>query len=210
MPKLLLPGALALVIAVIALLVIPSAALPALKLNPNMAQAAAVTIGGLVAIAAILERALAVFTDLLFGEERSEARQQLSAVRLTVPAPAPPPAPGTTPAAMATAQAAAVKAHAAARMAMAPALAAVETVDAKRERARLLMGFAAAFLISAAGVRTLTGLIADGQTLTSYASMVDIMLTAGLLAGGSNALAKLVELLQEGANNRLNSLRTGG
>lgn len=208
MPKLLLPGAAAIVIAIVALLLIPSAALPALTLNPNMAQAVGVTLGGLIAIAAILERALAVFTDLLFGQERSEARQQLSAARLTVPVPPPPPAPGATAAAVATAQAATVKAHTAARAAMAPALAAVESVDAKRERARLLMGFAASFLISAAGVRTLTGLIADGQTLTSYATMVDIMLTAGLLAGGSNALAKLAEVLQEGANNRLTALRT--
>lgn len=208
MPKLILPGAAALLIAIVALFLIPAAALPALTLNPNMAQAAGVTIGGLAAIAAILERALAVFTDLLFGQERSEARQQLSAARLAVPAPPPPPAPGATPAAVATAQAAAVQAHTAARAALAPALSAVEAVDAKREQARLLMGFAASFLISAAGVRTLTGLIAEGQTLTSYATMVDIMLTAGLLAGGSNALAKLVEVLQEGANSRLTALRT--
>jgi len=161
-----------------------------------------------IAIAAILERALAVFTDLLFGQERSEARQQLSAARLAVPVPPPPPVPGATPAAVATAHAAQVQAKTDARVAMAPALAAVEAVDAKRERARLLLGFAASFAISAAGVRTLTGLVAEGQVLTSYATIVDIMLTAGLLAGGSNALAKLIEVLQEGANNRLNGLRT--
>ncbi|MCW3848015.1 hypothetical protein OF829_12265 [Sphingomonas sp. LB-2] len=207
MPKLLWPGAAAIVIALVALLLIPSAALPALKLNPNMAQAAGVTIGALAAIAAILERALAVFTDLLFGQERSEARHQLNALRLAVPVP-PPPAPGATPAALAAAQASSVQAQTDARTAMAPALATVADIDARRERARLLLGFAASFLISAAGVRTLTGLVADGVTLTSYATMVDIMLTAGLLAGGSNALAKLADLIQEGANQRLNGLRT--
>lgn len=209
MPKVILPGAAALIIAILALLFIPVGQVPAMTFKQDMVAAAGATIGGLAAIAAILERALAVFTDLLFGQERTEARQQLNTARLTVPLPPPPPAPGAAPLAPA-AQAAVVQAQTEARAKLvAPALAAVEAVDAKRERARLLLGFAAAFMISAAGARTLIELIDTTKaTLTPFGTMVDIMLTAGLLAGGSNALAKLVEVLQEGANKKLTNLRT--
>jgi hypothetical protein len=157
----------------------------ALPLASDVAVAAGKVVASLFAVALLLERALAAFTDLLFGQERSDARQQLAAAH------APPPA----------------GADAAPAPALAPALRALEQIDSKRERARLLMGLAAGFVISAAGIRTIAGLIVAPPTMTAFQTIVDICLTAGLLAGGSNGLSKLADVLQEGAKQRLNALR---
>lgn len=155
----------------------------ALPLAANAAVAASAVVASLFTVALLLERALAAFNDLLFGQERSDAQQQLVAARAPSPAQA-----GAAPA-------------------LAPALQALEENDRKRERARLLMGLAAGFVISAAGIRTIAGLVAAPQTMTGFQTIVDICLTAGLLAGGSNGLSKLADVLQESAKQRLNALR---
>ncbi|MEI9851849.1 MAG: hypothetical protein WDN24_14595 [Sphingomonas sp.] len=183
MNKTFLSGALILVLTVAVLAWFAKGIPAALPLAPDMAVAASKVVACLVVVALLLERALAAFNDLLFGRERSEARQQLAAAH------APPPA------------------GAAAAPALAPALRALEQIDGKRERARLLMGLAAGFVISAAGIRTIAGLVTGQQALTGFQTIVDICLTAGLLAGGSNGLSKLVDVLQEGAGQRLNALR---
>lgn len=77
---------------------------------------------------------------------------------------------------------------------------AVDGVDVKRDRARLILGLAAGFFISAAGVRTLANLVATKPPgFSALQTATDICLTAGLLAGGSNALAKLFDALKERA-----------
>jgi hypothetical protein len=86
--------------------------------------------------------------------------------------------------------------------------AALERIDVKRERARLILGLTAGFFISAAGVRTLAGLVATPlPTFSAVQTAVDICLTAGLLAGGSNGLAKLVDVLKERAAQNVSESR---
>ena len=70
--------------------------------------------------------------------------------------------------------------------------------DLWKERVRLAVGFLFALLISAAGARTLEGLMAAPEAGDQRALFhgVDMVLTAGLLAGGSNGLAQLIELLK--------------
>jgi len=170
-------GAPALVLSSGALIVVASLALsfwPALQdhhltLAQNMADAGGKIIGSLFVVALILERALAVFNDLLFGQERAAARQNDAA--------------GEDGAA--------------------------DQVDTARERARLVLGLGAGLLISAAGVRTL-GRLTDAPSLDSFQTAVDILLTAGLLAGGSNGLAKLIDVLHESAAQRVSALRLQG
>jgi hypothetical protein len=140
-----------------------------LILADNMAEAGAKVIASLAVVAAILERALAAFNDLLFGKARADARQGIATDQE-----------GAT-----------------------------ERVDTARERARLILGLAAGLLISAAGMRTLAGLTKT-PTLDSFQTAIDIWLTAGLLAGGSNGLAKLVDVLHEGAAQRVSALRLQG
>jgi hypothetical protein len=70
----------------------------------------------------------------------------------------------------------------------------------KKERLRLLIGFVAGVFASAAGARTLEGLfdLSKVDPATNVLLFpVDVLLTAGLLAGGSNGLAYLLQVLKE-------------
>jgi hypothetical protein len=69
-----------------------------------------------------------------------------------------------------------------------------------KERARILGSFIAGLFISAAGVRTLEGLLettALSAPANSLLYPVDVVLTAALIAGGSNGLAFLLGLTKE-------------
>jgi hypothetical protein len=116
-------------------------------------------------VAVFLERALSVLNDLLFGQAAVEARSRLRVALLTADA---------GPAA-ATAQLD------------------LDTIDDQKQRVRLGVGFVVATLISGAGVRTLAGLVtivpavAAGSKVGNQQALLDTMdviLTAGLLAGG--------------------------
>lgn len=89
-------------------------------------------------------------------------------------------------------------------------------VSSKKEMTRLAVGFLFGLLVSGAGPRTLEGLlnlsalqISDSHRALFYG--VDIVLTAGLLAGGSNGLALIIEILKKRAQstywNLMDSLR---
>jgi hypothetical protein len=69
-----------------------------------------------------------------------------------------------------------------------------------KERVRLLGAFIAALFVSAAGVRTLEGLL-DTNVVNHQANPllipVDVVLTASLIAGGSNGLAYLLQVAKE-------------
>lgn len=69
-------------------------------------------------------------------------------------------------------------------------------VMAKKERLRLLLGFVAALFVSAVGIRTLQGLV-ELSAPSALFYPVDVLLTAGLLAGGSNGLAFLIQFLKD-------------
>lgn len=88
-----------------------------------------------------------------------------------------------------------------------PTSSAPADTDVRRERARLILGLTAGFFISAAGVRTLANLTTNPGQFTPTQVAVDICLTAGLLAGGSNALAKLIDVLKERAAQNVSASR---
>ena len=68
-----------------------------------------------------------------------------------------------------------------------------------RERLRLLLGFIVGIFVSAAGIRALEGLlvISNERAVDRLLYPVDVLLTAGLIAGGSNGLAFLIQLLKQ-------------
>jgi hypothetical protein len=69
-----------------------------------------------------------------------------------------------------------------------------------KERLRLIGAFLAALLVSAAGVRTLEGLLVtrgEGVPANAFLLPVDLVLTAALIAGGSNGLAFLLQLAKD-------------
>lgn len=88
----------------------------------------------------------------------------------------------------------------------------MKDVLADKERLRILLSFAAGLFISAAGIRTLEGLVQAAPAACTKATLeagtcfagqpqlffaVDVLLTAGLIAGGSNGLATLIQVLKD-------------
>jgi hypothetical protein len=79
-----------------------------------------------------------------------------------------------------------------------------------KERLRLLLGFAAGLLVAGAGVRTLAGLFnLTGAKPAALFYDVDILLTAGLIAGGSNGFAFLIQALKDIIKNNSAPSATG-
>jgi hypothetical protein len=78
-------------------------------------------------------------------------------------------------------------------------------VSGKQERIRVVIGFIFAVMISSAGIRTLSALLmvdgagglADGEQ-KDFVHAIDIVLTAGLIAGGSNGLNQLLQIIRNG------------
>ena len=79
------------------------------------------------------------------------------------------------------------------------ALQALGVVNAKATNLRLAIGFVVAICISAAGIRTLEALVKSVPAIGPGATFfftIDVLVTAGLLAGGSNALAEIIEIFK--------------
>jgi hypothetical protein len=142
--------------------------LPGVKYQDAMLDKAIDTALALLVVTLFVERSMGVLNALLFGEQQREA-QKLRALATT-----------------AEEEARATDEEA--------------RVLTMKERVRLLVGFGVALFISAAGVRTLQGIM-DGVPANATGAQlfygVDIVLTAGLIAGGSNGLAFLLQLLKE-------------
>lgn len=134
----------------------------------NMPQAGASVALGLLVVTLFVERSSAVVNALLFGDAQRNADLKLRNVEDAD---------------------------------LAPAQQELASVMTRKERVRLLFSFASGILISVAGVRTLQGLLAIASPpvppLTPLFEAVDVVLTAGLIAGGSNGLAFLVQLLKD-------------
>jgi hypothetical protein len=153
---------------------------PAGQYNADMLKSGATVAGALFVIAVFLERAMAVINDILFGAEtvdlEHKARMQL--------------------------------------VTESPDLLATEfeqkLLDEKKQRMRLAGSFLAAVLIAAAGARSLGSLFTlqpgtiDGKPGILPAQqnlflVMDVLLTAGVLAGGSSAIAAIIDLLRNRA-----------
>lgn len=130
--------------------------------------------GALFVVAVFLERALAVLNDLLFAEKTVDLETKLSVTAAET-----------------------------------GSLDSTDVIEAEwnllaleetKQRLRLGVGFVVACLIAGAGVRTFTGLL-DLSGLTgnqrTLLNIMDILLTAGLLAGGSNGLAKIIDIFRK-------------
>ncbi|HEY5710885.1 MAG TPA: hypothetical protein VIT38_03230 [Allosphingosinicella sp.] len=137
---------------------------PGYAFQGNMAVAAATTVTALLAVTVFVERAMAVFNAILFGDQHRQAEAKLL---------------GSNPA---------------------EGVQEMQNVMSKKERVRLLGSFIAGAFISAAGVRTLAGLLivpAQNPPANPFFLPVDVVLTAGLIAGGSNGLAFLLQVIKD-------------
>lgn len=166
-------------------------------------------LAGLVAIAAITERATAVINDIWFGPTRLKAEDDVRLVNRKV---------NETVANAANARVVMTEAvrtgNVAALTANATVLEATPVADHAGEiknadealtavkiqetRARLSLSFIIALIVSAVGVRTFAALFELGPAPANQVTMlgvVDIVLTAGMLAGGTAGISAISELL---------------
>lgn len=164
---------------------------------------------GLIAIAAITERATAVINDIWFGPSRVKAEDEVRLVNRKV---------NETAANVASARIAAMEAARAGNAGFFTANAAVLSqtpvadhaaeiksteqalaeVKANETYARLSLSFLIALIVSAVGVRTLAAMF-ELTSLHACQStvfhVVDIVLTAGVLTGGTAGISAISELL---------------
>ena len=80
------------------------------------------------------------------------------------------------------------------------ATATLTSIEAKQDRLRLEFGFLFSLFISAVGVRTLDALLDVGAAgLANHQAgaflVADILLTAGLIAGGSSGISSIADLI---------------
>lgn len=163
---------------------------PGLQYHNDMLSKGADIAAALFVVAVFLERAMAVINGIAFKQE--EARIE-----------------GIIATAAATAALKEMDATAAASI-QTKAETDLRGLEAKKTSLRLGLGFVVAVLVSAAGARTLAGLVTappgagdQGQLFVA----MDILLTAGLLAGGSNGIALLIKVLREQLKNALEQTR---
>lgn len=142
----------------------------------DMLEAAGKVAAALFVIALLLERAMAVVNDLLFGEQTVDLTSQARVATLEARADA-----------------------------LAEAQWKLDALEEEKRRVRLAGSFLAAVLVAAAGARTLGGLLllkdpAGAQLASDQLQLfrtVDIVLTAGLLAGGSNGIAAIIDVIRK-------------
>ena len=92
------------------------------------------------------------------------------------------------------------------------ALSTLSNVLGVKERVRLFGSFLAGLFVSAAGIRTIEGLVQAGTAdppSNSFLIPVDIILTAALIAGGSNGLAFLLQLAKDTLTDRAPTTSNG-
>ena len=177
-------------------------------------------LASLFVITIFVERSLAVINDIWLGEEREKQErrvllleQRLTATRADIERAqtvredlAKRAIPATDAAAAAIAQQAQTE-MASLRteadqieVSLESATATSTSIEAKQDRLRLELGFLFSLLISAVGVRTLEALLnVDAAGLSNHQAgafrAADILLTAGLIAGGSSGINSIADLI---------------
>lgn len=156
-----LMGIAAILPGILALSVFPWGDHPPLAFQDETLKAGLAVATALLVVTLFVERSMAAFNALIFGEKERRAMLTLWANANDEEA----------------------------------ANALVEVMKWK-ERLRLLLAFGAGLFVATAGVRTLAGLFKLTKDPTALFHNVDILLTAGLIAGGSNGLAFLIQALK--------------
>jgi hypothetical protein len=177
-------------------------------------------LAGLFAIAAIMERAVAMLNDIWFGELREQREEQvrqksnqLKAARAELQSAWQAHALLAQELVRTGNQDAITRAFAATEPAASTTLqqkvtSLVQALDQagkdlaaitwQQSRIRLIFGYAIALVVSAVGVSTLTAMLDVGGLSSQQRTLfrtVDILLTAGLLSGGTSGISAITELL---------------
>ena len=151
--------------------------------------AATKAIGALLAVTLLIERSLAAINAAVFGTPKKMDEARLKDLELGVDLKVEKPEDARNSAKLARDN--------------------IAKIEGKEQQVRVALGFAFAVLASAAGVRTLSALLMidasgglpDG-TQKDLCHMIDIILAAGLITGGSNGLAQLLQVIRDGIKPR--------
>lgn len=156
----------------------------ALAFVSDVPTAAIKVVTSLVILTLLIERSLAVINAAVFGEEKRKQEDALRKVKFDFEVDL---QAGKDPGD--------VKRDAGC------ALKALREIADKEEKVRIVIAVPVAFFLSAVGVRTLSALMMiDGvpEGIQKQALLgADIVLTAGLIAGGSHGLAQLLKLIND-------------
>jgi hypothetical protein len=166
-----------------------------LGFKPLTLQAFTSEIGWLVAVALILERAVEVivmvFRDQqadLLDETESQATEALKSAEAFAAAVA------VDAAATPAAKAQAAETAARGRLALAAARRRTIIYRAGTKMLALRVGFAFGVLMSLAGVRALNGLLPDNTAPAALFTVVDVLITGAMLAGGSEGIHRMANV----------------
>lgn len=171
------------------------------KYVTNITEAATQLIVSLTVVAVFIERALAVINSAWLADEIEKARAAVRVASMQTSLITKAPDQLTDKAQMG-----------AALTLLGTAQAAKAEVDAKMKRIRVVVGFLFGLFISAAGIRSLAALVEPDPAKFSSINLfnlADIIVTAALLAGGSDGIAKLAELIRTAADRTIAKLNLG-
>jgi hypothetical protein len=214
------PWTLPIFIAVVLAIAIFGRAAPVLFKAELLTQVMPSLLTGLIAVAAIMERAVAVLNDIWFGEKRELREEQVRQTSIQLQAERAQLQSAWQAHAMLTQEAVRTgnkvvmdQAFAAAgpagsagleqktfnlAQALQEATKELTIVKAQQDRARLIFSYAIALVVSAVGVTTLASMFEVGGLSNQQRAVfraVDILLTAGVLSGGTTGINAIAELL---------------
>jgi hypothetical protein len=183
--------------------------------SPEFHKAATNLIVTLTIIAAILERSAAVLNTFLFGSERKAAETSLRAVtdqlraneedvrhlrqleqqlvreNRSVEFTA------TVVGRLQSERASLEAQRGSAISSLSEAEGCLNAVMQREDQVRLMVGLFASLLVAAVGVRALGSLISSPDQASAYFNVVDVLITASLLAGGSQGIAQITEVIRK-------------
>jgi hypothetical protein len=166
-----------------------------LSFKPLTAQAFAGEIGWLVAVALIIERAVEVIVMVfrdpqadLLDEAESQAAEALQSAETAAVAVA------ADPAAAAPSKAQAADTATKARLTLAAARRRTIVYRSGTKMLALRVGFVFGVAVSLAGVRALGGLLPDKTVVSALFTVVDVVITGAMLAGGSEGIHRMANV----------------
>lgn len=177
---------------------------PGFRYHDDMLSKGADVATALFVIALFLERSMAVVNGIIFKDEQEQIDTHLAAAAVAADAAA------TAAAATARVPALVAQNQKTALVQQQEADQLTRKLEARKDRVRLAVGFLVAVLVAAAGARTLSGLLANEAPVGDQGQLfviMDILITAGLLAGGSQGLALLINVLKEQAKKSIETSR---
>jgi hypothetical protein len=177
-------GAIGSVIAIIVAIALAAVCLDVVKFADDVPTAAIKALTSLLILTIFIERGLAIINAILHGKDRRQHEHKLRMVSLAR-------------------QLRVIDPDSAFKI-IEHAFDKLKDIADKEEKVRIFVVIPVALFVSAFGVRTMSALMSIDAVKISFQKYVlhaaDIVLTASLIAGGSNGIAQLLQLIKDAIN----------